>query len=1663
MKAKRWISILCCIMMLFSPVGNSSFAAESESAASAAEISLEGEMILHIKNGETETQIAMVPMGADETVLVAAEPASGALQDATITGNFSASVLLTAAHPLYPESQLWSITKQPDNNDGNAFEIKITSGRSGAFALFLTAKDSEGKTKDYTLVFEQRAKCTDPVEINLLDAAERVEIDESLHLSAITTDTSRINFYQVSPDVSSVTVQVYRDLQPRDPLKYSVKWMMADQNWVSLNGAPPVRFDSAGGGNNEACSTELSLKHGVNVISVFFHNTEPKIYAFNNNDSRGIYLDNYRRYGFENFIYLIDYNGEEKEQDSERNNGLLSSLSITQFTAVNGNPEQKTYPCVLLEDGYEHGVALPETMPVLEDKRYFYGAGQNIPIKHETIVLSVKTSDPYAKAELVDEEVTAPDGTAPDVAAIYDKKNKTTSASISMIDGQVYGEQYIPVNVWGRNQIQLRVTAQDGSQKIPTVKFSRASSNAEITALNFNRGTLASETSKDVTFSPGSYEYYLDLDRSAADADLQITVDTADGASLKVDGKAVPSGTIPIEPSLPLHKVVVTAADGITEKTYLFLTRFSETDLPLFDLQENTRAAAKNMLKGWNSRPEFAKKDLSANYWELYKTIAAMDPNQIISQGDVLKALQGSYVYDITKHNYRQATDYAAVILELIMLGENPYSYKGVDYVAGMMHQNENGSFGSWGNNIWALMALKAAGAEIPTTLIDTVKSQAMSSSFDLDMRGWAMAAAAEYMPPLEIAKWAESIKSTQRTAGTDAGMFKHPLYNSINTMTHTCVMTGIAGAGIDVQTDFFAVNGTVTPLSALKDEYMTEDGQFYYSRAGFPSYSKDVIVALGDVIHGSNVWQRYVLTGETYDALLTKAESMNSGTEGSAAERERLKEALIAAKNAQLTSGGAITGLGDEYYALYEAMAAMTPDMKADVISGSPLDIFTKMISGLPEADMITSADKGRLETVRDYYEGLPVNYQEMAASSVLLKYRSCQGALLKMEAGEAAKQAFEQILALPDALVITLKDKVQVKEARNFYDALTAEGKSAVRWTGASVLSKLTAAEEMIGKLEDPATPVKTTTVTFSLLGGVKHGGSKRVYIYAKNPDKFDKWIPPVSYTFNSASVSVYRVFMRAINEYGLDQVGAQGKYVSAIMGPKGEWLKEFDNGPDSGWMYVVNGTHPQVSLQDCNVSNGDEIIWHYTDDYTQEEGSEKWNSPDKIVDANKRTETISLEAKTDASGKAAAIVSVKDISAALTKVLAALNQADKDGKRNITGEIKLEVKASGRAAFVETTVPAASVKEIAKAGKITLTAETPAGTLSFDEKALRAIASNVKGSDITIAVGKADRSKLSEARQKAAGKRPLFEVSLTSGGQAITDFDGGKVTVSLPYTLASGETAADLCLYFMGEKEELIQVEGSGYDEENSMVTFTTGHFSYYLIGYRPKDRFRDVTKGQWFYDNIMYLAGKGILRGKTETTFLPNDSITRAEFIQILYGMAMSESGVADDSKTAEAVSRPSKEGFHAFSDVPAATWYAKAAAWAYENSIAAGMKNFDGTVRFEPNARISRQDMSVMIKNYTEHIVKKEIPAAAAASSVNGSDSGTAESSVAFFQDKADIAPYAKDAVVLMQQGGIINGIEKKNQSGEAILVFSPNNHATRAEAATMIAKLLKVL
>ncbi len=561
-----------------------------------------------------------------------------------------------------------------------------------------------------------------------------------------------------------------------------------------------------------------------------------------------------------------------------------------------------------------------------------------------------------------------------------------------------------------------------------------------------------------------------------------------------------------------------------------------------------------------------------------------------------------------------------------------------------------------------------------------------------------------------------------------------------------------------------------------------------------------------------------------------------------------------------------------------------------------------------------------------------------------------------------------------------------------------------------------------------EEPVIAGKTT-VKFRLIGDSKHGKSEH--------EKYVTWIATKRMTFDGESVSVYDVFTKALDDAGLEYVGAEKNYVSKIKAPKaygGYWLGEFDNGKNSGWMYTVNGDHPQFGLKDFKVTNGDSIVWHYVDDYKLEtsfNGSapmylNRWlEAEDKNPPTDGSVIDMSGAGKSDENAVLGAEIAKNNIDVvASVNNGVAVGKVDKDeitkaieavetaaGKKQLQKEIVLNMTGATGATSASMLIPKAAVNELDKKVDI-LTVDTPVGSASFDKKALGSLAAE-NGKELVI--------KLERKEKDEAGNASKLNVVAKIGEKEIKNLNG-NARVALPYKLSEGQLKEAVVCYRLSENGEKTLIRNGAMNKSKDLFEVNLDKLGMLEFEYR-NIAFND-TIAHWSNKNVIYLAARDLVKGKSDKSFEPNSNITRAEFVQLLANL----SGVNLDNYSS--VNR--------FSDVSENDWYAKNASWALERGITLG----SGNGKFSPRDNITRQDMAVMILRYVELVEKGELKAVN--SEVN-------------FLDGSKIANYAKPAVSKMQQAGIINGMKNENGS----VIFKPTANATRGEAVTMIANYLR--
>ena len=114
------------------------------------------------------------------------------------------------------------------------------------------------------------------------------------------------------------------------------------------------------------------------------------------------------------------------------------------------------------------------------------------------------------------------------------------------------------------------------------------------------------------------------------------------------------------------------------------------------------------------------------------------------------------------------------------------------------------------------------------------------------------------------------------------------------------------------------------------------------------------------------------------------------------------------------------------------------------------------------------------------------------------------------------------------------------------------------------------------------------------------------------------------------------------------------------------------------------------------------------------------------------------------------------------------------------------------------------------------------------------------------------------------------------------------------------------------------------------------------------------FRDVKPTAWYYQAVDYTTREGIFAGTSETTFSPEQGMTRGMFVTVLGRMAgqTGRTGMAS-----------------CFTDVNPLSWYGPFVEWAVEQQIVSGV----GNNRFAPNEEITREQLAVMLMKYVRSI------------------------------------------------------------------------------------------
>ncbi len=253
----------------------------------------------------------------------------------------------------------------------------------------------------------------------------------------------------------------------------------------------------------------------------------------------------------------------------------------------------------------------------------------------------------------------------------------------------------------------------------------------------------------------------------------------------------------------------------------------------------------------------------------------------------------------------------------------------------------------------------------------------------------------------------------------------------------------------------------------------------------------------------------------------------------------------------------------------------------------------------------------------------------------------------------------------------------------------------------------------------------------------------------------------------------------------------------------------------------------------------------------------------------------------------------------------------------------------------------------------------------------------------------------------------------------------YDGDNYKITVPAdTMAESYTLSDILVKNLSGKSggqttvvlsnntpiPLSEVSQGGYAV---YYAFAKGD---YTIGEHAV-KYSD-TDTHWAKDYIDYVSARTLFSGTSPQEFSPDMTITRGMFITVLGRMH----GLKIENMST----------YSGYADVSESEYYAPYITWAKENAVFAPSGEY-----FYPDAPITRGEMALVISNYIELFGYKFNSFAV----------------INQFEDLADCTDEIRAAILKIQAYSIING--------KAPTRFDPNGTSTRAEASTVMTRLIK--
>ena len=217
-----------------------------------------------------------------------------------------------------------------------------------------------------------------------------------------------------------------------------------------------------------------------------------------------------------------------------------------------------------------------------------------------------------------------------------------------------------------------------------------------------------------------------------------------------------------------------------------------------------------------------------------------------------------------------------------------------------------------------------------------------------------------------------------------------------------------------------------------------------------------------------------------------------------------------------------------------------------------------------------------------------------------------------------------------------------------------------------------------------------------------------------------------------------------------------------------------------------------------------------------------------------------------------------------------------------------------------------------------------------------------------------------------------------------------------------------SSDAKLKALGEADAIGIAEAYGlrkkhyYSKENADAPFT------------------DVFDDTWYYDSVVESYQRDLMNGTSASTFRPDDSMTRAMLVTVLWRL--------EGAPTVE----ESDDYVIPFDDVPEGRYYTDAVCWAHQY----GIVNGTSPTLFCPDQDVTREQVATILYRY----------------SVYHDYDVSGQANLDAFPDASQISEFAAQAMSWANANGLIQGTKTN--------YLIPRDSATRAQIAVILIRYI---